>query len=133
MKKLSPFINFGFLAGILLASFAVVEPTIAATQASSNGGVINSLNIFGSYLGLSNASPIIIVSRLIRVALSFIGIILLLMILSSGWQFLVSGGDEEKVSSAKRTFFNSIIGAIIILSSYSIVSFALNTFSAAST
>lgn len=82
-------------------------------------------------MGLSDTDPRLIIARLIHIALGFVGIILLLMILSSGFSFMVSGGDEEKVGSAKRTLFNAIIGVFIMLSAYSIVSFVLNGLSAA--
>ncbi len=77
-------------------------------------------------MGLSDTDPRLIIARLIHTALGFVGIVLLLMILSGGFSFMVSGGDEEKVSGAKKTIFNAIIGVIIMLSAYSIVAFVLN-------
>ena len=88
--------------------------------------MLEGLRLFGSYIGLSDTDPRLILARLIHRALGFVGIILLLMILSSGFSFMVSGGDEEKTASAKRTLINAIIGVIIILSAYSIVNFVMN-------
>ena len=84
-------------------------------------------------MGLPDTDPRLIIARLVHTALGFVGVILLLMILSGGFSFMVSGGDEEKTSAAKRTLFNAIMGVIVILSAYSIVAFVLNTLSTATT
>ncbi len=93
---------------------------------TSSTSILESLRFFGAYIGMPDTDPRIIIARLISIGLGFVGIILLLMILSSGFSFMVSGGDEEKTASAKRTLFNAIIGVVIILSAYSIVNFVLN-------
>lgn len=98
---------------------------------TSSVSILESLRFFGAYIGMSDADPRLILARLIHMALGFVGIVLLLMILSSGFSFMVSGGDEEKTGHAKRGLFNAIIGVIIILSAYSIVNFVINTLSAA--
>ena len=93
--------------------------------------MLDSLKFFGANMRLPDTDPRLIIARLIHTALGFVGIILLVMILSSGVSFLFSGGNEEKISHAKRTLFNAIFGAIIILSAYSIAAFVLNALSAA--
>lgn len=100
---------------------------------TSSINILESLRFFGAYIGMPDTDPRIIIARLIHIALGFVGIILLLMILSSGFSFMVSGGDEEKTTSAKRALFNAIIGVIIVLSAYSIVNFVLNGLTIATT
>lgn len=87
-----------------------------------------SLIEIGQILGLSETDPTLILLRLIRIAASFLGIIFVLLIVWSGFQLMVSGGRDEQVIKAKKTFYNAIIGVIIILSSYSIVTFILQAF-----
>lgn len=103
----------------------------AATAATStfSESVLDSLQIFGANMGLPDTDPRIIVARLVRAAMGLVGIVVLVMILLSGLSFMVSGGDEEKVKGAKRTFFNAIIGLIIMLSAYGIVAFVLRSLS----
>ncbi len=91
------------------------------------------MDFFNFDMGLPATDPRLIIARLIHSALGLVGIVLLLMILSAGFSFMVSGGDEEKINSAKKTLFNAIIGVVIILSSYSIVSFVLNGLASATT
>lgn len=118
-------------SGIILTAFTFPLTTVAATSTPSQS-TVDTLRIFGADMGLPATDPRVIVARLIRIAMGLVGIVLLLMILSSGASFITSGGDEEKVKSAKRTFFNALIGIFIILSAYSIVAFVLNSLSAAS-
>lgn len=94
----------------------------------STTSIIDTLRIFGTNIGLSDTDPRFIVANLIRIAMGFIGIILVLMILSSGTAFLFSGGDKEKISGAKKTLFNAIIGLAIILSAYNITAFVMSMF-----
>ncbi len=94
--------------------------------------LLQNLITFGENTGLGSTDPRLIVARLIRLAMGFVGIIVLVMILLSGLAMMTSGGDEEKVSSAKKTFFNAIIGLVIMLSAYSIVVFVFNAITGAS-
>jgi len=105
--------------------------TLATSTPRVNDSFLNVMRIFGANMGLSDTDPRIVIARLIRVAMGFVGIVVVLMILSSGLKFMVSGGNKEKVENAKRTFYNAIIGLIIILSAYSIVAFVFNILSAA--
>ncbi len=96
----------------------------STTQTPRTGDTLmSSMRSFGALIGFSSTDPRTIVTRLIRTALGFMGIILLLMILSSGVQFMFSGGNTEKIEKAKQTFYNALIGIAIILSAYSIVTF----------
>ena len=98
---------------------------------SANVSLLRNLKVFGQDTGMSSTDPRVIVARLIKMAMGFVGIIVLIMILGSGLMFMTAGGDEEKTSQAKRTFFNAIIGLIVILSAYSIVTFVLNALTTA--
>ncbi len=91
------------------------------------------MNFFNFDVGLPATDPRLIIANLIHLALGFVGILLLLMILSAGFSFMVSGGDEEQITKAKKTLFNAIIGVLIILSANSIVSFVLNGLISATT
>ncbi|HYE59990.1 MAG TPA: pilin [Candidatus Kapabacteria bacterium] len=84
---------------------------------------------FSDEIVLSDEHPVNIVTRLINLSLSFLGIIFLIMVLYSGWLWLFSGGNEEKVKAAKKTFFNALIGLLIILVSNSVVHFIFSVLS----
>lgn len=77
--------------------------------------------------GLSNTQDIrIIIAKIIRVIIGFLGVIAVGLIIYAGWLWMTSEGNEEKVEQAKKVLTNAVIGLIIILSAFAIVSFILN-------
>lgn len=77
--------------------------------------------------GLSNTQDIrITIAKIIRIALGFLGIIAISLIIYAGWLWMASAGNPEKIEQAKKILQNAVIGLIIILSAFAIVSFILN-------
>lgn len=126
--KLSNKLSLSFVASFVLAtSLLFPQSLVLAQDFNDNNDMQENLEVLGIKIGLGNADPMVIIARIIKIGLGFMGIILLLLILSSGFQFMTSGGDETKTAAAKKTFYSAIIGTIIILMSYSIVSLVINT------
>lgn len=86
------------------------------------------LLLFGAYLGFPPADLSTVFGRVARALFGLLGLIFLLLVIWSGFSIMISGGDEEKVNKAKKTFFNAVIGLVIILMSYAIVSFIIGLF-----
>jgi len=68
-----------------------------------------------------------LVGRLINVALGFIGIVLLVLLLLAGFNWMTAGGDTEKVKKAQQQIKNAIIGLIVIVAAFAISSFVLTS------
>lgn len=49
------------------------------------------------------------------------GTTLFIMLLSAGFKFLTSGGDQKGIESAKNTITNSILGLVLLASSFLIL------------
>ena len=86
---------------------------------------------FGKSVGLGNADIRTIAARLIKSALSFLGIILVAMFVWGGFLYMTSGGDDEQRSKAKSTILNAIIGQAIILMANSIVIYVVGALTTA--
>lgn len=80
----------------------------------------------GEVAGLGQEDPRIIVVKIIRIFLGFLGIIVIGLVMYAGWLWMTSDGEEDKIEKAKLILKNALIGLIIILSSFAIVSFILN-------
>lgn len=76
--------------------------------------------------GLGSRDPVFIIAGVIRVILSFLGIMALAIIMLAGFKWMVSGGNEEKADEARRMLFSGIIGLIIILASFALASYLIN-------
>jgi hypothetical protein len=81
---------------------------------------------YASKLGLSNKDPRLVIMELVRIALGFVGIIAVIIIMYAGFLWMTSAGNEQKVDEAKKTLVNAVIGLVIILSAFLIVSFIIN-------
>jgi len=124
MLKIGKFNRLYKVAGVclmvLLAIFLLSNFVLAA--AGPDVGIT-----YPEGTGLSNTQDIrIIIAKIIRVIIGFLGIIAVGLIIYAGWLWMSSEGNEEKVGQAKKTLTNAVIGLIIILSAFAIVSFILN-------
>jgi TRAP-type C4-dicarboxylate transport system permease small subunit len=68
-----------------------------------------------------------VIGSIIGIALSFLGIVFLILIIYAGFTWMTSAGNERKVLEAKKTLINSTIGLAIVLSAYAITSFIIQS------
>lgn len=81
---------------------------------------------FAGTIGLASVDIRSIITTVIRAALGFVGLILVLQIIFSGFRFMVSGGNDDARAEAVLGLKNSVIGFIIIMSASSITRFIVN-------
>ena len=81
---------------------------------------------YASTLGLSTQGLKTTLVNLIKTALGFLGILAVIVILAGGFQWMLSGGNEEKIARARGMIIAGIIGLVIILASFSIVKFVID-------
>lgn len=65
------------------------------------------------------------IGRIINIALSFLGIVLLFYLIYGGFKWMTAGGDSKGVDEAKTMIRNAIIGMVIIAASYAISAFVV--------
>lgn len=71
--------------------------------------------------GLSDASVVDILKTLMNWLLGVFGFLAIIAFVISGIQYLVSAGDDDTISTAKRNMKYSIIGVIVALSGLVII------------
>ncbi|MEK9183000.1 MAG: IPT/TIG domain-containing protein, partial [Patescibacteria group bacterium] len=81
---------------------------------------------YAAATGLVNTDIRIIVAKIINVALGLLGIIALVLVLWGGYEYMTAGGDEEKVTKAKKIMLDAAIGLAIILSAFAITQFVIS-------
>ncbi len=87
----------------------------------------DSLSTVGETSGLGSEDPRLIVGNIIRYALGFIGVILVCFVVYAGFVWMTAAGNPEKVDTAKKILINAIIGLLIVLFSWSIVTFVMGS------
>ncbi len=103
----------------LFINFIALTPVKVFAQSDPLG-----LN-YGAATGLADTDPRIVVGRIIKASLSLLGTISVVLIIYSGFMWMIAGGEEEKISKAKKILLAAVIGLIIILSAYSLTNFML--------
>jgi hypothetical protein len=64
-----------------------------------------------------------IFTNVIQFAIGFAGIVLFIMLLIGGFNYLTSGGEAPKVEGAKKTITYALLGIVFIAVSYLILVF----------
>lgn len=83
----------------------------------------------GNVLGEKDKDPREIIGRFIQFALGFLGLIAVGIILAGGFKWMTSGGNEAKTKEAKDLMGAGVIGLIIILASWGIATWLINSIS----
>ncbi len=120
--KLLQKINLNNLAFLLFLLFIFLFPFLVFAQ---NDTAKNLLNNTAEKAGYEKETGVVdIVSAGINGFFALIGVIFLIYIIYAGYLWLSAQG-EEQVKKAKEQIRNAVLGLIIIVSSYAIVSFIL--------
>jgi Zn-dependent protease with chaperone function len=114
MKK--KFISFAILSVLTLGlyGFAMVQEA----RALDTG-----LNVINNTIQLGKEDPRAIVARIINTAMMFLGIIAVVIVLIGGFKWMTAGGNEDKVSEAKKLMGSGVVGLVIVLASWGIAQF----------
>ncbi|MFH1325916.1 MAG: MMCAP2_0565 family pilin-like conjugal transfer protein [Candidatus Falkowbacteria bacterium] len=130
-KKVAMYYRFLLLVIVaFFVAFISLAPAISFAQVQDEEGGdgfndLAGLQVVEDTVMLPDTDIRIFIGRLINAVLGLIGIILVGLITYGGWMYMTSAGDATKVEQAKKIMQNAAIGLLIILASFSIVSFIL--------
>jgi len=66
------------------------------------------------------------ISLIVTTALSFIGLLFLILAIYGGYIWMIARGNEQEVDKAKQIIQNSIIGLVIVIAAYAISWYVIN-------
>ena len=119
-----------FLLIVLLFLFAI---PVLAGPISDTGDVVGKDSMLGKFSQSAGFEADDtgtqlgkVVALVIKGFLSLLGIIFIILIILSGFNWMTSEGDEQKITKAKETIRTAIIGLFIIIAAYSITYFVFN-------
>ena len=111
-------IVLGLMAGAIaifsmipVASAALISPSDVPSEVSGATG------------GEGNIKTLVL--RIVNYALTFLGIVAVLIIVFGGFTYITAAGAQDKVDNAKKMIMYAIVGIIIILLSFAIVNTVL--------
>jgi len=109
-----------FFLFIVYSLLFIVAPS-AQAQALGNEQLTN----FSQAAGYGEASLPQVIGRIIKIALSLLGLAAVIIIIAGGFIWMSSGGNPEKITKAKKVITSALIGLLIIVFAYAMVSFIM--------
>ncbi|MFH1286749.1 MAG: hypothetical protein ABII02_03285 [Candidatus Magasanikbacteria bacterium] len=106
------------LIAVLMACFLYVDAMAAAPPS-----VGQQLGAFTGGKGANLGTPVdprVAVAKIIKTVLTYIGLLMIILVIYAGVVIMTSGGNEEKVTKGKKILLGAVVGLSIILSSYAI-------------
>lgn len=64
-----------------------------------------------------------LIGKFLNLAFMIGGVVLLAMIIISGFQWMTAGGDKQAIAAARGRLTSAIIGFVLLASTYAILSF----------
>ena len=111
-----------FVTGLLLGLFILPKQSSAIAIGLKN--VNESIDATAQGAGVKGEIDLFqYVAGLISILLGILGLIFVILLVFSGFQWMTAMGNEEKITKAKKMIINSTIGLIIIFISYSLAYF----------
>lgn len=138
MKKIiNKILNSAGMLAFAIASVGVISLG-AAVPANAQNCDAGELSIqSGANCGQGNGQPANLFDgddsmfkRITDVMLFIIGAISVIMLIVGGIRYVVSGGDQGAVQSAKNTILYAIVGIIVAILAYAVVNFVTGSFAA---
>jgi cytochrome bd-type quinol oxidase subunit 2 len=125
MKRLFYFVCFAAtVLAIVAGSFTAQIAVSSASAAALTPG--NPLQAF-EQAGSRPRDLRYIIANVVRVALGFVGMILLILTLYAGFLWFSARGNDDQVTQAKAILRNAVIGLIVITLSYSMTLFVFRS------
>jgi hypothetical protein len=123
-------------AGIFFSTFVPMAAHAAdpAAVADCPTDVTNSTITQGAQCSKanSNADSLFgtggVFSKIANVLIFLVGAVAVIMLIWGGLQYVISAGDSKRVESAKNTILYSIIGIVVAILAFAIVSFVTQQF-----
>jgi len=102
-------------------SALLLSQGVLAVEFDPGGNIKNATN-----LADPEGGPPAVIIKYVQVILAFLGLMALIMIVISGYNWMMAGGNEEKIKKAKGILRSAIIGMIVVLLSWMIVLFVFS-------
>ena len=120
MKTFSP-LNSLILITLIIVTMFISISSIQASNIQDNLKQVGGEAYYNDKTRTpGETNPVNIVGDIIKVALGFLGLIFVILIIWSGYQWMTAGGNSEAITAAKKRMLNAVIGLIIVLSAFTI-------------
>ena len=120
---LVPAIVLGLSFAVAPAAFAACDTGSISSDPLSGGASCAQGNGTASNLFSSGG----VFQTIVNVLLFLIGAIAVIMLIIGGVRYVISGGDQAQVTSAKNTILYAIVGIVVAFLAYAAVNFVMTS------
>lgn len=106
------FVAFCFLPLIPVEAGGIVKISTSSTESFQKAAG------FSTSVSAEN-----MIASIIKTILGLLGIIFIILMILSGYQWMTAGGNEDAIKKARGRIVNAIIGLVIVVLAYSITAF----------
>lgn len=86
-----------------------------------------SIDVPGNFAGLSSQDLKQTIENIVQIILGFLGVVFILLLLYGGWTWMTSAAEPDKINKAKKIIISAVVGLLLILTSYAIALFIINS------
>lgn len=127
MKQKGALLFFNFICALLMAA----APVFVHAQSSD---VNSGLNELGTKIGANTStgffnsrdSVVLLIGKIINIMLFISGAVAVLFVVIGGFMYLTSAGNEEQAGKGRKTIEYALIGLVIMILAYVVVSVVVN-------
>lgn len=134
MKKIQTWLRSIALGALLVSGLGLGLVAVPAAPGYAAPGAVSpqseACNAIGSGSDCKKSQGLKIdkvIRTIIDVLSAIIGIVAVVMIIIAGFKYITSGGDSNKVASAKNTIIYAVVGLILVALAQFIVIFVIKT------
>lgn len=102
------------------------DPLEGLDQSVKGSGSFQGVEAFKAQAGSNTDYSFFVqskVGQIVGLALSFVGVIFLILMIYAGVMWMTAQGNDQQVSKAKNLLINATIGLVIVFAAYAITSF----------
>lgn len=112
-----------FFFGLLVAAFLTVP--LIASAVDLGGDLAGRAATGAGYSAATDTTASEIIGEIIQIALSFVGVIFLVLTVYAGFLWMNARGEQSDIDKAQGILRTAIVGMIITVGAYSITSFVV--------
>jgi len=109
---------------VLLILFCTFFPLLGQAITPEETGLEDS-GITAGYVTEGSPSITVFIGNTISVVLGLLGVALVVLLIYGGALWMLAMGDKERITTAKKTITNALIGIIIVVAAYAISSYVI--------
>ena len=102
----------------------VPVPSNSQFSCSGLGGIVKQIFSACGPAGATTASELIL--GVINILLAIVGILAVLFVIIGGIRYITAHGNEEQAEGAKKTILHAVIGVVLVILSFAIITIIAN-------